>query len=124
MSGPKIKSVKGLFGTTHHYDERGNYLGYSQEGLFGATNHFDKAGRNVGYSMDALFGGQNHYSSDNQKLGYSIDTPIGDSHYGFDGTRGYSVDGLLGTSTSLSGSSIFDSNSDADDFDSSDNFDW
>lgn len=124
MTGPKIKSIKGLFGTTQHYDEHGNYLGYSQEGLFGAVNHFDKSGKNVGYSTDALLGGQNHYGSNNQKLGYSVETPIGDSHYGFDGTRGFSSDGLLGTTTSLSGNSIFDDASDTDDFFGSDNDDW
>ena len=123
MSGPKIKSVKGLFGTTHHYDERGNYLGYSQEGLFGATNHFDKSGRNVGYSTDALLGGQNHYGSSGEKLGYSVNTLIGESHYGFDGTRGFSSDGLLGTTTSLSGTAIFDNDSEGDSL-FSDDFDW
>ena len=125
MSGPKIKSVKGLFGTTHHYDERGNYLGYSQEGLFGATNHYNASGRNVGYSQDALLGGQNHFDSAGHKVGYSVDTLLGESHYGVDGTRGYTASGLLGTSTSISGPSIFqDDPSDADDFGGLDDFDW
>lgn len=126
MSGPKIKSVPGLFGTTKHYDEHGRYLGYSQPGLFGATNHYDAGGRNVGCSQDALFGGQNHYARGGEKIGYTVDTILGESHYGKNGERGYSADGLFGsTTTTFSGSTLFDDDhSGSSDMGGPDDFDW
>ncbi len=33
--GNKGKSVPGLFGTVHHYDEHGKKIGRSEPGLFG-----------------------------------------------------------------------------------------
>lgn len=124
MTGPKIKSVPGLFGTTKHYDEHGKYLGYSQEGLFGSTNHYDASGRNVGYSMDSLLGGQNHYGRSGEKIGYTVDGLFGQTHHGQNGERGYSYDSITGTTTSFSNSTLFDEQSDADDMGSLDDFDW
>lgn len=125
MTGPKIKSVPGLFGTTKHYDEHGRYLGYSQPGLFGSTNHYDASGRNVGYSQDALLGGQNHYARGGEKIGYTVDTILGESHHGINGERGYSTEGLFGTTTSFSDSALFDEDhSDANDMGDFDGFDW
>lgn len=124
MTGPKIKSVPGLFGTTKYYDEHGKYLGYSQEGLFGSTNHYDASGRNVGYSMDALLGGKNHYARSGEKVGYTVDGLFGEKHYGKNGERGYSYDGLTGASTSFDGPALFDEQSDDSGIGSFDDFDW
>lgn len=63
MSPRKITSVPGLFGTVNHYDENGNYLGYSAESALSGVNHYDASGNLAGYSLDSAFGGENHYDA-------------------------------------------------------------
>ena len=67
----KGKSVPGMFGSIHHYDEHGKKIGRSDPGFFGGYNHYDSHGRKTGHSDPAFFGGYNHYDSKGRKAGHS-----------------------------------------------------
>ena len=67
----KGKSVQGLFGTIHHYDEHGKEVGCSKPGLFGGYTNYDANGKMIGHSDPGFFGGYNHYDNHGRKTGHS-----------------------------------------------------
>ena len=72
---------------------------YSVDSIIGNGQNFYEDGRLVGYSIDSLTGnGQNFYDASGKFVGYSVDALIGNGQnfYGVDGSRSYSMDGLLG----------------------------
>ena len=113
----RIKSVKGIFGQTIHYED-GVRIGESWPGLFeGSQNHYDATGKYVGYSDRGLIAEQVHY---NEHGGY-----IGETHTGLFGQeKHYSTDrGFVGETwdSSLFGESTYfvenDDSSEHSDFD-------
>ena len=68
----KGRSVRGAFGTIHHYDSNGHKSGSSVPGAFGGYTNYDANGNKIGHSSPGMFGGYHH--SDGQ--GCYIDTCV------------------------------------------------
>ena len=66
MAKKEITSRPGLFGTTNHYDSRGQKVGSSNAGVFASQVHYDNRGHKVGTSYNGIFG-TNHYDSKGHK---------------------------------------------------------
>lgn len=108
----RIKSVKGLFGQTIHY-ENGVKVGESWPGLFkDSYDHYDAKGRRVGYSDPGLFSEHVHRDEHGGYIGETYKGLFGqDVHYGADRRyAGESWNGFIGTTTDLTedSSDVFD----------------
>ena len=108
----RISSIPGLFGETLHYNEDGDYLGYSVEGLLGEQ---------TGFSCEGAIADAVHYNVDNNEVGYDVEGMLGVHHYSCDdGYAGYSVEDEfgMGVDTYLGDSvdTFFDSMDTFDDF--------
>ena len=81
----RIKSIKGLFGQTIHYED-GIKVGESWPGLFsGIQKHYDANGRYVGYSYCGFIADMAHHNAHGKC--------IGETHIGFFGQKNhYSAD--------------------------------
>ena len=77
----KGRSDQGLFGTVHHYDERGNKTGRSEPKLFGGYTNYDNRGNKIGHSDPKLFGGYTHYDNHGRKTGSSDPGFFGSYHH-------------------------------------------
>lgn len=96
----RIKSIKGLFGQTIHYEEgikvgeswpglfsgtqkhydaSGRYIGYSDRGMIADLVHHDKNGNCIGETHTELFGQKKHYNADRRYVGDTWDGFIGDT---------------------------------------------
>ena len=96
----RIKSIKGLFGQTihyedgikigeswpgllsgsqKHYDANGRYIGYSDRGLIADLVHHDEHGNYIGETHTGLWGQKNHYSADQGYVGETWNGFIGDT---------------------------------------------
>ena len=94
----RIKSIKGLFGQTihyedgikvgeswpglfggslNHYDTDGRYVGYSDRGMIVDLVHHDEHGSYVGETHTGLFGQKKHYSADSCFVGDTWDGSSG-----------------------------------------------
>ena len=99
----RIKSVKGLFGQTIHY-ENGVKVGESWPGLFeGSMNHYDASGKYAGYSDRGLIADQVHHDADGRYINETTRGLFGQKkHYSADhGYVGETWDGLFGDTTDL-----------------------
>lgn len=93
----RISSIQGLFGETLHYNEDGDYLGYSVEGLLGETLHYNASGEQTGFSCEGAIADAVHYDADNNEVGYDVEGMLGVHHYSCDdGYAGYSVEDEFG----------------------------
>ena len=88
-----------MFGTVHHYDERGKKVGRSEPGLFGSYTNYDAKGRKVGRSDPGMFGGYNHYDNRGRKTGHSDPSMLGSyTHRDSSGKKtGASDPGMFGS---------------------------
>ena len=88
-----------MFGTVHHYDERGKKVGRSEPGLFGSYTNYDAKGRKVGRSEPGMFGGYNHYDNRGRKTGHSDPSMLGSyTHRDSSGKKtGASDPGMFGS---------------------------
>lgn len=78
----KGKSVRGAFGTIHHYDSNGHKSGSSVPGAFGGYTNYDANGNKIGHSSPGMFGGYSHYDKNGHKIGHSSPNVFGGySHY-------------------------------------------
>ena len=101
MAKKKITSLPGLLGGADHYDENGQYIGFSAPGLIGGAEHYDENGKYIGFSAPGLIGGRDHFNAEGKHIGFSADGPFGGAyHYDADGHyAGFSAPGLIGGST-------------------------
>lgn len=98
----KYRSEEGLFGTIHHYDEKGKEVGRSEPNLFGGFTNYDADGNKVGRSEQNFFGGFTNYDDHGDKIGHSDPDFFDDgySHYDNHGKKvGSSDPGLRGLYT-------------------------
>lgn len=75
------KSVRGAFGTIHHYDEHGKKVGRSEPRAFGGYTNYDARGNKIGRSDPGLFGSYNHYDNRGRKTGRSEPGAFGSYHH-------------------------------------------
>ena len=65
----RIKSIKGLFGQTIHYED-GIKVGESWSGLLsGSQNHYDAEGRYIGYSDRGMIADLVHHDEHGNYIG-------------------------------------------------------
>ena len=75
----RVKSIKGLFGQTIHYED-GVKIGENWPGLFeGSQNHYDAGGRHMGYSDRGIIADQVHHDEHGSY--------VGETHTGFFGQQ-------------------------------------
>jgi len=90
-----IKSIKGFFGQTIHYKD-GVRVGETWDGLIpGTKKHYDANGGYAGYSTNGFIADELHYKRDGEYIGSSYDGGYVVDHYGADGSRSISMDGVL-----------------------------
>ena len=82
----KIKSRPGLFGSTVHYNERGQKVGTSYKGAF-KTDHYDAKGKKVGSTYHGSFK-DGHYDVRGRNVGSSYKSRLKTDHYGKNGKVG------------------------------------
>lgn len=87
------------FGRVDHYDEKGNFIGYSAESFFG-TEHFDENGKKTGSSTPGPFGTTDHFDDKGKYSGCSSPGFFGTTqHFDEDGKNiGESGPEILGSS--------------------------
>lgn len=95
-----LKSIKGLFGQTIHY-ENGVKVGETWDGLVpGTKNHYNSDGSYAGSSAKGFFADEVHYDKNGRYVGESWKGAFGATHhYGSNGIRGTSYDGFTGTTS-------------------------
>lgn len=99
----KMKSIKGRFGQTIHY-ENGVKVGESWPGLLeGSQNHYDADGKYAGYSDRGFIADQVHHDANGRYIGETHTGFFGQKkHYSADrGYVGETWDGLFRDTTDL-----------------------
>ena len=81
----KIKSRPGLFGSTVHYNEKGQKIGTSYNGAF-KTDHYDAHGKKVGSTYHGSFK-DSHYDATGRHVGSSYKGSLKNDHYGKNGKK-------------------------------------
>lgn len=112
-----IRSEKGLFGQTIHY-ENGVKVGESWPGLFeGSQNHYDADGKYAGYSDRGIFAEQVHHDADGRYIGETTRGLFGQKkHYSVErGYVGETWDGLFGRTTEIDEEPLSEDVFDSDD---------
>ena len=99
----RVKSIKGLFGQTIHYED-GVKIGESWPGLFeGSQNHYDAGGKYMGYSDRGIIADLVHHDEHGSYVGETHTSFFGQKkHYGADrGYLGEPWEGFAGDTTDL-----------------------
>lgn len=93
----KIKSRPGLFGSTVHYNEKGQVVGKSYSGAF-KTDHYNASGKKVGSTYKGSFK-DSHYDVKGRHVGTSYKGSVKTDHYGKGGKLGSSYKHSWGSDT-------------------------